>query len=577
MTQEIRDGLCVEWDAPIRMDDAVVLRADIFRPVGEGRYPVILSYGPYAKGMAFEDSRPYAWKRLIEQHPEILEGSSNKYQAWELPDPERWVPDGYAIVRVDSRGTGRSPGIIDPWSPRETRDIYECIEWAAAQAWSNGKVGLTGISYYAMNQYQVAALQPPHLCAICAWEGAGDHYRDATYHGGIFSEFISNWYPRGVMTMQHGAGERGGRSRVTGELVTGPETLSEPELQQNRRDIVAEALAHPLDDEYHRARSPDFSKVTVPMLSAANWGGQGLHTRGNFTAFTHAASQRKWLEAHGDTHWTEFYSPYGLDLQKRFFAHCLKGEANGWDRQPRVQLQIRHPGEKFVVRHEDAWPIPRTQWTKFYLHPDDRSLRMSPPNDHAALAFDAMGEGLTFVTPPLAAPMEITGPLAAQLTVSSSTSDADLFLIVRVFAPDGSEVVFQGAQDPRTPVAQGWLRASHRKLDVARSLPYQPYHSHDEPWPLVPGKPVVLDIEIWPSCIAVPAGYRVALSVRGKDYAFDGPPVEIPGVKHSLTGVGPFLHEEPKSRPADVFRGETTLHFGAGQEPFLLLPVIPAA
>jgi predicted acyl esterase len=575
MGEEVRDGMQVQWNEPIRMDDGLLLRADVFRPVSEGRYPVILSYGPYAKGMAFEDSRPYAWKRLVEQHPKILEGSSNTYQAWELADPERWVPDGYAVVRVDSRGTGRSPGVIDPWSPRETKDLYDCIEWAAAQPWSSGKVGLTGISYYAMNQYQVAALQPPHLCAICAWEGAGDHYRDATYHGGIFSEFISNWYPRGVMTMQHGVGERGGRSRVTGELVTGPEILSEDELKNNRRDIVAEALLHPLDDDYHRARSPDFSNVTVPMLSAANWGGQGLHTRGNFTAFVHAASQQKWLEAHGDTHWTEFYTPYGLDLQKRFFGHFLKGEANGWERQPRVQLQVRHPGEKFVVRHEDAWPIPRTQWTKFYLHPSDRSLRTSPPAGDATLAFDAMGEGLTFLSEPLAAPMEITGPSAAKLIVSSSTTDADLFLVLRVFAPDGGEVVFQGAQDPRTPIAQGWLRASHRKLDAARSLPYQPWHSHDEVWPLAPGEPVALEIEIWPTCIVVPAGYRVGLSIRGKDYAFDGPPVEIPGVKHSLTGVGPFLHGEPANRPADIFRGRTTVHFGKGQEPFLLLPVIP--
>ena len=575
MAEEVRDGMRVQWDEPILMDDGLVLRADIFRPIADGRYPVILSYGPYAKGMAFEDSRPYAWKRLVEQHPEILEGSSNRYQAWELADPERWVADGYAIVRVDSRGTGRSPGVIDPWSPRETKDLYDCIEWAGAQSWSSGKVGLTGISYYAMNQYQVAALQPPHLCAICAWEGAGDHYRDATYHGGIFSEFISNWYPRGVMTMQHGVGERGGRSRVTGELVTGPEILSEDELKRNRRDIVAEALAHPLDDDYHRARSPDFSKVTVPMLSAANWGGQGLHTRGNFTAFVHAASEQKWLEAHGDTHWTEFYTPYGLDLQKRFFGRFLKGEANGWERQPRVQLKIRHPGEKFVVRHEDAWPIPRTQWTRFYLHPSDRSLRASLPGGAATLAFDTTGEGLTFLTEPLSEPVEITGPSAAKLIVSSSTTDADLFLVLRVFAPEGSEVVFQGAQDPRTPVGQGWLRASHRKLDPARSLPYQPYHTHDEVRPLAPGEPVALDIEIWPTCIVVPAGYRVGLSVRGRDYAFDGPPVEIPGVKHSLTGVGPFLHGEPRNRPGNIFHGRTTLHFGKGQEPFLLLPVIP--
>ncbi len=572
--EDVRDGMRIQWDEPVTMDDGLVLRADVFRPIADGKYPVILSYGPYAKGMSFEESRPYAWKRQVEMHPEILDGSSNRYQAWEVPDPERWVADGYVIIRVDSRGAGRSPGYIDPWSPRETKDLYDCIEWAAAQPWSNGRVGLSGISYYAMNQYLVAALQPPHLCAICAWEGAGDHYRDATYHGGIFSEFISNWYPRAVMTMQHGLGERSGRSRVTGELVTGPETLSGEVLARNRGDIVRAALSHPLDDRYHRDRSPDWNKVKVPMLSAANWGGQGLHTRGNFEAFVRAASMDKWLEAHGDTHWTEFYTDYGMGLHKRFFGYFLKGEKNGWDRQPRVQLNIRHPGEKFVLRHEDSWPIPRTRWTRFYLDCADRSLQPSPAKSDTRLSFDATGEGLTFLTPPLPEALEITGPSAAKLTVSSSTNDADIFLILRVFAPDGSEVVFQGAQDPRTPVGQGWLRASHRKLDPKLSLPYQPFHTHDELWPLVPDRPVELDIEIWPTCIVVPAGYRIGLSVRGKDYRFDGPPLEVPGAPHSLTGVGPFLHQEPANRPADIFRGTTTLHFSASRQPYLLLPVI---
>ena len=342
---------------------------------------------------------------------------------------------------------------------------------SGSESWCNGKVGMSGISYYAMNQYQVAALQPPALHAICAWEGAGDHYRDATYHGGIFSEFITNWYPRAAMTMQHGVGERGMRSAVTGELVAGPETLSPEDLARNRSDIVQRALDHPLDDAYHRERSPDWRNVTVPMLSAANWGGQGLHTRGNFEAYRHAASTQKWLEAHGDTHWTEFYSAYGLDLQKRFFGHFLKGEDTGWDRQPRVLLNIRHPDGTMVPRPEHEWPLARTRWTRFYLDPARSTLDTHPPTGQANLSFAAIGDGITFTTPPLREPLEITGPAAAKLFVSSSTTDADLFLILRVFAPDGSEVVFQGAQDPRTPIGQGWLRASHRKLDPARSLP----------------------------------------------------------------------------------------------------------
>ena len=113
---------------------------------------------------------------MIASFPEVAEGTSNRYQVWELVDPEKWVPDGYVIVRVDLRGAGRSQGRLDIWSPREAQDIYGCVEWAATQSWSNGKVGLNGISYYAMNQWWAAMLAPPHLAAICVWEGAADYY-----------------------------------------------------------------------------------------------------------------------------------------------------------------------------------------------------------------------------------------------------------------------------------------------------------------------------------------------------------------------------------------------------------------
>jgi predicted acyl esterase len=186
-----------------------------------------------------------------------------------------------------------------------------------------------------------------------------------------------------------------------------------------------------------------------------------------------------------------------------------------------------------------------------------------------------MGEGFTFSTGPLATTMEITGPVAAKLLVSSSTSDADLFLILRVFAPDGSEVTFQGAQDPHTPIAQGWLRASHRKLDAKRSLPYRPFHTHDEAQPLTPGEPVELDIEIWPTCVVVPAGYSVALTIRGKDYEYGGAPVVSPHVPYPLRGVGPFIHADPRNRSPEIYGGKNTLHFNRGRQPWVMLPIIP--
>jgi len=575
MHSEVRDGMRIEWDVPLAMDDGVVLRADVFRPLVDRPCPVILSYGPYAKGLAFQEGYPSAWQRMVAEHPDVACGSSNKYQSWEVVDPEKWVPDGYVCVRVDSRGAGRSPGYIDPFSPRETRDFYQCIEWAGVQPWSNGKVGLNGISYYGINQWQVASLQPPHLAALCIWEGAADWYRDMTHHGGILSTFWANWFDMQVKTVQYGLGARGPRSRVTGELVCGDVTLSEQELYANRADFGAEVLAHPLDDDYHKARSPAWDKITVPLLSAANWGGQGLHPRGNFEGYLRAASKHKWLEAHGIEHWTHFYTDYGVKLQKRFFDHFLKGADNGWSAQPRVQLQVRHV-ERFVERHESEWPLARTQWTKFYLNCADHSLVREPPEAAGQITYDARGEGVTFISPPLGAETEITGPLAARLCVSSATTDADFFLVLRVFTPDLREVVFMGAIDPHTPVAQGWLRASHRKLDAALSTPYRPYHTHDELQPLTPGAVVTLDVELWPTSVVVPAGYRIALTVRGRDYEYaKSTGARLSNFKNELRGCGPFLHDDPRDRPAAVFGGNNTLHFGPGHASWIVLPVVP--
>src|SRR5476649_1706852 len=400
-TSEIRDGMRIDWDVPITMDDGLVLRADVYRPPAGGRYPVILSYGPYAKGLAFQEGYPSAWQRMVSEHPDVPYGSTNKYQNWEVVDPEKWVPDGYVCVRVDSRGTGRSPGAIDHFSPRETRDFYDCIEWSGVQPWASGKVGLNGISYYGINQWQVASLAPPHLAAMCIWEGAADWYRDMTHHGGILSTFWANWYDMQVKTVQYGLGERGPRSPVTGEPVCGDVTLPEKDLYDKRCDFGDDIRAHPLDDAYHQARSAVLEKITVPFLSAANWGGQGLHPRGNFEGFVRAASKDKWLEAHGIEHWTHFYTDYGREQQLAFFDYFLHGKKDAWSKQAKVWLQIRHPGEKFVGRAENEWPIARTQWTKLYLDPASMVLGLKKPSKSAKLEFAATGEGVTFLTPPM--------------------------------------------------------------------------------------------------------------------------------------------------------------------------------
>src|SRR5258708_2248483 len=200
--------------------------------------------------------------------------------------------------------------------------------------------------------------------------------------------------------MQHGVGGGGARSVVTGEAVAGAETISPEVVAKNTADPAGEALRRRLVDDYYRDRMVQCERIEAPLLSAANWGGQGLHPRGNYEGFLAAGSKEKWLEVHGDTHFTHFYSNYGMGLQKRFFGHFLKGEDTGWTSQPRVSLNIRRPGERFTLRAENEWPLARTQWTRMYLH-SNGALKLVTVTHSSTRTYEAMGEGLTFSTPPM--------------------------------------------------------------------------------------------------------------------------------------------------------------------------------
>jgi len=467
---------------------------------------------------------------------------------------------------------------MDMLSPQEAQDIYECIEWAAAQPWCDGKVAMNGISYFATNQWAVASLNPPHLAACVVWEGGLDYYREYSRSGGMLHDMGKYWATNQVYTMQYGNGDRSVKNRITGENICGDSTLSAAELAKNRNDFYYYNLVHEMFDEEMQARKPNVSKMTVPVLSTANWGGAPLHPRGNYEGFINAGSKDKFLEVHGDLHWGHFYTKYGIGLQKQFMDYYVKGIDNGWDKRPgRVQLQVRHV-DKFVERFEDDWPIPRTVWQKWYLA-SDSTLSVQEAPVSAAMTYDPKGEGFTFLSQPFAEETEFTGPMAAKLFVSSKSVDADLFLVVRLFTPDMEEVVFQGSNDPKTPVAMGWLRASHRKQDPEKTLPYRPYHTHDEKQPLEPDKVYELDIEIHPTGIVVPKGYRIGLSVRGKDYVW-------PGYKNKVDPVYPmripvevgsaiFTHNDPVDRPVEIFGQDVTLHFSDEMRPYLLLPMIP--
>jgi predicted acyl esterase len=566
------DPFVFEKNISIPTDDGAFVMANVFRPKEEGKYPVLVFMSVYGKDLATKDLYTKEWEEMKAHNPGLCQQSSCRYHTWETADPELWVPNGYVLVRVDSRGAGKSPGKLDIFSPRETRDLYDVIEWAGKQPWSNGKVGMTGISYYAINQWLVASLQPPHLAAIAPWEGAADFYRDISRHGGIYSNlFPLIWFKKQVLPLQHGNGQCPFRDLDdNSSLITGSQSLTMEQLEANRADFIGAVLSRPLDDDFYRGRSADFSKITVPLISGANWGGFGLHSRGNFEGYYQSASKQKWLEVHGGNHRDAYYEPETQALFKEFFDHFLKGENNGWEKRPPVMLAIRHVDGSLTERTENEWPLERTVWKNLYLDAGNEGLSLSAVSSESKASYDyeALKNSARFVSAPFDQETEITGPVTANLWVSSSTADMDIFATVQLFSPDGTEVTFEGASEPAVPISQGWLRVSHRKRDPLLSKDWRPYHTHDSKDALVPGETYEVQVELWPTCIVVPKGYRIALRVEGKDFTRSekgGP----------LTGSGPFLHFNPKDRPPDVFGGENSIHTGGQYKSYLQIPVVP--
>ena len=542
---ETDQSILVAKDVAVPMRDGARLVADVFRPRARERVPAILNLGPYQK------DKPWVV-------PETLEEPPNDWMNWETVNPRWWVPQGYAAVRIDGRGSGKSQGQCEPWSHAEAVDFFDAIEWAAAQPWCNGKVGLLGISYYAINQWFVAQLQPPSLKAIIPWEGFADIYRDALYHGGIFSLFMSNWFTAHLL--HHTLGRASQQLSNAWALNT-----------------LHVWLSNNLDSGALRGAQADWDKITLPFYSVGNWTGFGLHLRGNTEAFARAASRYKKLRIQTGSHVHPFYTEEGRQDQKRFFDYWLKGIENGIMDEPPVKLAIRHGADKFEWRHEREWPLARTQWTKLYFNLAAGALAKEMPGTPASRTYAASslgtmgstsasssqvmgggikpGMGLSLETALLTENLEITGPLAASFWVSSSSEDMDLFLTLRNVDAQGNDIMETGQQGTPVPVAKGWLRVSHRELDDKLSLPYRPYHKHTRRLFLKPGEIVKVDVEIWPTSMVFKKGRRIRLDIQPRD---------------GLGSQG-YMHYH-----ADYNTGTNTIYSGGEHDSYLLLPVIPA-
>jgi len=281
------------------------------------------------------------------------------------------------------------------------------------------------------------------------------------------------------------------------------------------------------------------------------------------------ASRKKWLKVQSGSYFHTFLQPQNVAMQKRFFDRYLKSIDNGWENEPPIEVEIRAPGDTVKrVARSTAWPLPETQWTRFFLDAANKTLGPGQPHNIASATYPALSEGVTFSTAPWGHDVEIVGPVKAKLFVSSSTRDMDIFATVCAFDPQGEEMTFIAAPELKSPVTQGWLRVSQRKLDPLRSTEYLPYYPHDERQPLESGEIYEVDLEIWPMGLALPKGSRLTLTIQGKDF-------ERPGATGPLRGVAWFTHDDPTDRPLELFAGTNTLHTGGQHQSYLLLPMLP--
>lgn len=563
------DSIVLEKDIDIPVRDGAYLKANLFRPKEPGQYPVLLSLGPYGKDVHLSEFMPGAWTELQKRCPEILEHSSCEHLVFETADPEVWVKDGYIVIKVDSRGSGKSAGLLDVNSPAEFKDLFDVIEWSGVQSWSNGHVGLLGISYYAAGQWMIASLRPPHLSAILPWQGGSDFYRDRTRQGGIFgSGFAVRWWNRSVLRNQFGNPHCPFRDIISKERNTGPTSLTESELAENRVDYIGNILSHPLDGPFYRERSPVFENIDLPALVVANYGGLGLHLRGTIEGFNQIASKNKWLKVQSGSYFLTFLQPHNVELQKRFFDHYLKGIQNNWSNEPRVEVAIRSIDDSVTRKiSAQSWPIESTNWSKFYLNGLDMTLCKEVVVNSSYTEYDTMGEGVCFTLPPLDKDIELAGPATAKLFVSSHTKDMDLFLTLRAFNKNQEEVTFFGATEPKSPVSMGWLRVSQRKIDTSKNLSHRPFHSHDESQYLKPEEIYEVDVEIWPFSLCLPKGCQLVLQLQGCDF-------ERANEESEQKGSGWFLHNHPIDRPADVFSTHCKIYTGKDWPSSIQLPII---
>lgn len=542
-------------DTWIPARDGVRLAADVFLPDDAGPHPALVALSPYGKEI---QSLP------IPPQPPT---SPAYWREVEAGDPAYLTDAGYAHVIVDLRGTGKSEGSYRGWmSSDEATDAYDAIEWAAAQDWCDGSVGMAGVSYFGAIQLAAAALQPPHLKAIMPFNAPADYYREGSHHGGIlhtFFDFIYMVFARGRAESDVVAGSSPEElAELVDRLTADPDLamyagLFNTAANPDRSPLFFDLLANPLDGPFYWERSAyrDYDKIKIPFYTGSGWWAYAhMHLRGAFEHYKGIDAPGKlYIESRVEAD-APMDEAYNAELV-RWYDHWLKGVDNGIMDEPPIKLHVRGAG----WRHEHEWPLPQTEWVRLHLRRDggltrdpdpgggDPDVFVQPPivEDHRVATCD-------YLTEPLREEVELIGPSALTLHASIDSTDTNWMASVIDVAPDGREV----------ELTRGFLKASHREVDEERSQPWQPYHPHTASDPVEPGRIYEYRLGLSPLASVFGKGHRVKVSIGCLDHSM-WPPRDLElGADH---------------QPWHVCRGATVSHSiqrGPEYPSALLLPLV---
>lgn len=535
-------------DVEVTVRDGTTLLADVHRPDADGRFPALVSASPY---------------------PRQIQDLGAPMGFIEAGNTPFWVSRGYVHVIANLRGTGGSGGTFGFMDEQERQDCHDLVEWAAAQPWCDGNVGMIGISYFAMTQLEAAVERPPHLKAIFPIAVTADLYEAASHHGLVSASFITPFLSMVGLTAARGSAFW--RSRP---LDVARKVLHAPPLHRKFGTMNGEAavtmlrqmlklphdphpwdefwlavnVEHPTRDGWWEARNlvPLLRGVDVPVYLGCDWENVPLHLPSTFIAWkalSHNPNVRVgMLDRYGLTWPWESLHTEAL----AWFDHWLKGRDTGITEGEPIRYVL--PGADDGWHTADRWPPAAARLREFALRAD--GALGDDEGAAGARQYMTLGAGLGRVKPspidpparlewtgaPLPEPLDVVGDIEVRLVASATAADTAWLATLQDVAPDGTV----------TDVTAGWLRASVREVDEPASRPGAPVLPCRAAAAVPIGEDVTYRIPMVPNARRFGPGHRIRLVLTSDDQDPSAP--AIMNFRHASVGTSSLNTVRSSSR-----------------------------